>query len=98
MLRVVPADLAYDTPTVFRYTSIFSGKNETLADNSWDGIDVSPVTVALSDDWVRDHNLDASLRFPWDNEKGLYFLKVFHSLHCLVGHYFGCSAIMLMIL
>ena len=87
VLRILLADLAYDTPTVFEHDTEFAANNETLADELWDGIDVSPITVALSDDWARDHGLEASVRFPWDDEKGLYFLKVFHSLHCLVSCY-----------
>ena len=47
-------------------------------------MDSSPIIVALTDDYALKHNLDLSARFPWDDNKGIYHVKVFHHLHCLV--------------
>lgn len=38
-------------------------------------------------------DLPPSQRFPWDQDKGLYFLNAFHSLHCVVSH--GLSSFLL---
>lgn len=42
-------------------------------------------TVALEDGYVEEMGLPAAQRFPWDQDKGLYLLNGFHSMHCLVG-------------
>ncbi|MCJ1314644.1 hypothetical protein MMC25_008326 [Agyrium rufum] len=76
--------LTYDTPKIYRSRTEYWGENETLADELWDSIDVSPLTVALTDEWAQDQGLEVSeSRFPWDDSKGLYFLKAFHLVHCL---------------
>ena len=60
--------------------------NETPADELLDNMDISPLVVALTDKWAVKQDLPLSVfRFPWDETKGLYYLKVFHGLHCLVG-------------
>ncbi|TGO26868.1 hypothetical protein BPAE_0051g00030 [Botrytis paeoniae] len=63
----------------------YMSNNDTLQDEMWDGIDTSPLVVALDDEWATEHQLPLSVfRFPWDPEaKGIYFLKAFHGLHCL---------------
>jgi len=76
--------LGYDTPVAYHTRTEWWGDNHTRADELWDGIDISPLTVALTDEWALDHDLTVSeSRFPWDKQKGLYYLKVFHQLHCL---------------
>ena len=44
--------------------------------------------VALSDEWAAEHDLPRSVfRFPWDEgSKGIYYLKAYHGLHCLVSY------------
>lgn len=56
-----------------------------MADELWNGMDTDPIVVALSDDYAQQHDLKISGRFPWDDEKGIYFLKGFHNLHCLAS-------------
>ncbi|KAF7855390.1 hypothetical protein EAF04_010133 [Stromatinia cepivora] len=79
------ARLAYDTPLIYYNHTDYMSNNDTLQDEMWDGIDTSPLVVALGDDWATEHQLPLSVfRFPWDPEaKGIYFLKAFHGLHCL---------------
>jgi hypothetical protein len=43
------------------------------------------MVVALDDSFADTHGLPRSDRFPWDEGKGRYFIKVFHQLHCLVN-------------
>lgn len=65
------------------------GKNETLMDELWENLDVSPIVVALSHEYAEEHGLARSAPFPWDDEKGIYHIKVFHQLHCLVSDDFA---------
>lgn len=82
----VQASLAQDAPQAYHFRTEWWGDNDTLADELWDNLDISPVAVALSDEWASQHGVKISeSRFPWDDAKGLYFVKVFHQLHCLVS-------------
>ncbi len=63
----------------------YGASNDTLADELWEAIDSSPIVVALTDNYAIQHGLETSARFPWDDEKGIYHVKAFHHLHCLVG-------------
>lgn len=83
------AGLPFDTPVVYQsLTEWWGGANQTREDELWNGMDNSPLAVALTDDWATTRGFPtAKLRFPWDDEKGIYYLKAFHSLHCLVSTY-----------
>lgn len=83
--RSTTGGLGYDHPVEYRVHSDYSSGNTTLADNLWESIDSSPIIVALSDNYARKHKLETSARFPWDDAKGIYHIKAFHHLHCLVG-------------
>lgn len=76
--------LGFDTPVSYKSQTDYWGDNETLADELWDGLDTSPMVVALSQNDAREKGLSLSVPWPWDNEKGIYLIKAFHSLHCLV--------------
>lgn len=76
--------MGYDHPIVYQPHSDYSSNNDTLADSLWEALDTSPIIVALTDDYAHEHNLDISARFPWDDTKGIYHIKAFHHLHCLV--------------
>lgn len=41
--------------------------------------------VALDADYVKIHELKPSIPFPWDHSKGLFHIKAFHHIHCLVS-------------
>ena len=81
----VQGDLAYDTPTVFRSPTDWWGDNESLAEELWEHIDTNPMAIPLTDDCAGSHDLPIASRIPWNNDKGTYFVKAFHQLHCLVS-------------
>lgn len=85
LLTFPPGGLTFDTPVIYHSTTDYWGANDTLADELWNGMDTDPIVVALWDDYAQQHGLEISGRFPWDDEKGIYFLKGFHNLHCLVN-------------
>lgn len=53
-------------------------------DALWGALDISPGTIALSDDFAAQNGLPRSQRFPWDKSKGTYIIGAFHQMHCLV--------------
>lgn len=57
--------------------------NQSVSDQAWDEINTNPVAVALSNDYVKEHGLTESTRFPWDTERSVYYVKGLHDLHCL---------------
>jgi hypothetical protein len=73
-------------PVVYLHASDYSSNNKTLANELWDSINLDALEVVLSPEYVAEHSLDESTPFPWDPERHIYFLKVFHSLHCLVSY------------
>jgi len=77
------AGLPTDIPTVYTYYTDYNSENETVANELWDNINLDASVVALSPEYVKEHKLESSSPFPWDTERDIYFLKVFHSLHCL---------------
>ena len=82
---VTSGGLGYDHPVEYRVHTDYGGSNSTLADQLWEAIDSSPIIVALTDEYATAHDLEISVRFPWDDTKGIYHVKAFHHLHCLVG-------------
>lgn len=79
------AGLAYDTPYRFDYYNDYWSINETLADQLWDSIGTDELVVALDEFYQSAHGLPPSNPFPWDQSKGLYYIKSMHLLHCLVS-------------
>ena len=79
-----PGGLKYDTPVEYSIKTVWGDVNETISDQAWDTVDSSPIVVALSDEYASQHGLEKSTRFPWDDTKGIYHVKAFHHLHCLV--------------
>lgn len=77
--------LGYNYPVEYQSHSDYSSNNSTISEEHWEAIDTSPIVVALSDDYAREHSLQISVRFPWDDNKGIYHVKAFHHLHCLVS-------------
>ncbi|CAJ2504614.1 Uu.00g120080.m01.CDS01 [Anthostomella pinea] len=49
----------------------------------WEKFSGDAGVVALSQDYVTGKMLPHALRFPWDEDKGVYLLQGFHNLHCL---------------
>lgn len=73
--------LTFDSPVP--YEQIWP-HNETRDEEMWLNTDASPVVVALTHEYAEEHGLPPSFPFPWDDGKSVYYLKVFHQLHCLV--------------
>jgi hypothetical protein len=61
------------------------GENKTQVDEFWESLDSSPVIVALDHEYSDSHGLARSVPFPWDETKGVYHIKAFHQVHCLVS-------------
>lgn len=59
--------------------------NESLSDRLWDGIKTEQGMVALSKTFTDSKGLPRGVTFPWDEQKGVYFLQAYHTLHCLVS-------------
>jgi hypothetical protein len=79
--------LSFDTPTPYHAMTKYWHSNATDAEmeTAWDAIDTGPMAVALHDDFAKRVGLPATSRFPWDTERGVYYLKGVHDLHCLVS-------------
>ena len=84
ILTFLLGGLSYDTPIEYHSYTQWGNVNETLANEAWDVVDTSPIVVALTDEYAIEHGLDKSVRFPWDDKRGIYHVKAFHHLHCLV--------------
>lgn len=41
--------------------------------------------MALPQKFVSEKGLPHAMRFPWDDDKGVYLLQGYHNLHCLVS-------------
>lgn len=76
--------LGHDTPVPYHIHTEYTSSNTTLADSLWEALDSSPIIVALTDSYAQSQGLDLSVRFPWDDTKGIYHIKAFHHIHCLV--------------
>ncbi|KAF2877555.1 hypothetical protein BDV95DRAFT_590119 [Massariosphaeria phaeospora] len=57
--------------------------SESVLDAAWDALDTNPMAIAISNDTARRAGLAPSMRFPWDGERSVYYVKGFHDLHCL---------------
>jgi len=76
------AGLVYDTSIVYNTWTEF--QDATSRDRAWREFDLTPLEVLLTDSEARDHGIEPSVyRFPWDRDRGVYYLKAFHDLHCL---------------
>ena len=54
-------------------------------DRLWNALDVSPGLIRIPDREAEQNGLPRSMRFPWDQSQGVYYLGAFHQMHCLVG-------------
>lgn len=87
-LTSIKGGLGYSHPVEYKVHTEYGDINTSLADELWDAIDSSPIIVALTDEYAHAHGLERSARFPWDDGKGIYHVKAFHHLHCLVSQFF----------
>ncbi|KAE8391710.1 hypothetical protein BDV23DRAFT_171474 [Aspergillus alliaceus] len=77
------AGLALDVPTRYSLHNEYLSSNKTHADHMWDTLSIDAMVIAPTIDWARNRGLSDSWDFPWDANRKIYFLKVFHQLHCL---------------
>jgi len=82
--NVCAAHLSREVSVPWTHMNAYFGENDTAADELWEDISIDKGTVALEDSYVRRVGLPRAQRFPWDENKGLYLLNGFHSMHCLV--------------
>ncbi|KAL9637290.1 MAG: hypothetical protein Q9204_001938 [Flavoplaca sp. TL-2023a] len=57
--------------------------NESLSDRLWDGIKTEQGMVALPKAFTDSKGLPRGVTFPWDEQRSVYFLQAYHTLHCL---------------
>lgn len=87
--RYVVAGLSDNMPYTYVAKNEWWGDNETRSDELWNGVNTDGVCISLTDTYAREKGLAISGRFPWDNDRGLYFIKGIHDMHCLVMPYFN---------
>lgn len=80
------AKLARDQPTVRNYTSIYTNPDRAASDAAWQKLvrETEVGWVALDDKYSESIGLPHSVRWPWDDAKGIYVLSAAHELHCVV--------------
>ena len=83
---MIPGGLPHDVPTAYHDHTDYWGDNDTLSDYLWESLDTSPIAVAFTHNYAAKKNLPKSAGFPWDTAKSVYFLKVYHQIHCLVRY------------
>ncbi|XWW99249.1 hypothetical protein V2A60_007258 [Cordyceps javanica] len=79
------ANLAQNVPTSRNYSSIYSSPDRSEADAAWKKLqlDIEAGWVALEDRHSESIGLPHSVRWPWDDSKGIYILSAAHELHCV---------------
>jgi hypothetical protein len=77
--------LGFDTSILYKGHTEYQSENQSVADHAWDSFDTSAIAIAVPDDWSNKHKLPYTERFPWDDSKGMYFVKGLHQMHCLVS-------------
>ncbi|KAI9648978.1 hypothetical protein NHQ30_001544 [Ciborinia camelliae] len=89
----VSANLQHSTPfahlewnilRTFDHHNAYDSSNESSRNDAWASINYDRGSIALTDEYADSLGLPRAQRFPWDEDKGLFFLNAHHSLHCLV--------------
>ncbi|CAK47177.1 hypothetical protein AAWM_04785 [Aspergillus awamori] len=75
--------LAWDTHKPYSHHSEYTSENATHADEMWESLSMDPMVIAPTWEWAQSKGLSDSWAFPWDSNRRIYFIKVFHQLHCL---------------
>ncbi|RAL08250.1 uncharacterized protein BO97DRAFT_461742 [Aspergillus homomorphus CBS 101889] len=75
--------LAFDTPIEYALSTNYTSDNESLADGAWDSLSLDSMVIAPTITWAQEKGLPDSWPFPWDANRRIYFVKVYHQLHCL---------------
>ncbi|KJZ79187.1 hypothetical protein HIM_01338 [Hirsutella minnesotensis 3608] len=77
------AGLKRDVPIQISHDTDYTNDNLTAVTKLWEKLSGDPGVVALRQEYVKEKRLPHALRFPWDEDKGVYLLQGFHNLHCL---------------
>ncbi|KAI9041299.1 uncharacterized protein KD926_007253 [Aspergillus affinis] len=75
--------LGFDMQIPYAHDTEYTSSNETHADYMWENLNIDPMIIAPTLEWAESMNLPGSWAFPWDSNRRIYFVKVFHQLHCL---------------
>lgn len=59
-------------------------RNETNRSILWENMDTSAGEISLDSQWATARGLPESTPFFWNNERSIYLVNAYHSLHCLV--------------
>ena len=80
------AGLQAEVEVPYQYKTEYSGENEGLATELWEAINsTSAGAVALDHRWAASKGLIRAQDFPWDTDKGLYYIQGIHDVHCVVS-------------
>ncbi|KAJ5721761.1 uncharacterized protein N7483_009695 [Penicillium malachiteum] len=75
--------LTFDTQIPYSHHTEYTSHNKTHADEMWESLSIDPMVIAPTKEWAKEKGLTGSWAFPWDSNRQIYFVKVFHQLHCL---------------
>ena len=79
------AGLQANVKVPYQSKTEYSGKDEGLATESWEAINsTSAGAVALDHHWAASQGLIRAQDFPWDTDKGIYYIQGIHDVHCVV--------------
>lgn len=65
--------------------SVYTSPNETEAAIAWRKIRVGHGLVALDEQYIAEHNLPKSFKWPEDRSKHIYTIEAYHAMHCVVS-------------
>lgn len=59
----------------------------SLEDPIWDAPETQWKSgyLALDHTFAQSHGVNKAQNWPWDHNKGIYIVKAFHSMHCVVS-------------
>ena len=77
---VLIAELSREIPVAFQR----DGHENTSPEWLWNTPDLNVGMIALTDEYSKSKHLPRAQRYPWDYNKGLYYIHGYHNLHCLV--------------
>ncbi|EFR05191.1 hypothetical protein MGYG_08205 [Nannizzia gypsea CBS 118893] len=77
------AGLERNIPIQIYQSTEFVAENASDVAHLWEELSGDPGVVALPQKYVSEKGLPHAMRFPWDNDKGVYLLQGYHNLHCL---------------
>ncbi|KAJ5239324.1 MFS multidrug transporter [Penicillium chermesinum] len=75
--------LGYDVEVPYTHHTKYTSHNLTEANEAWEGLSIDPMVIAPTKEEQASLGLPESWQFPWDSNRNIYFVKVFHQMHCL---------------